>query len=490
MIRPYYSIVILGSGIAGLAAAKSLSGKGLDILVIDENTHIGGQLLRGTTGYISLAAAMVSGFDPVKTRGVQLIRHLKNARDIHWLNRARVAGIFKDRQLLVHVDDMPGQPGRCIEIRAGKLILATGARERYLPFPGWTLPGVLSLGAAQILLKSHGTLPARNVLVAGSSPLMAAVASQLITGQGNIAGIVDENTLSDMRGFLPLAVHHWPKLLQGGAYIALLILNRVRHFRGFRVVEASGKEQFESAVIARHDRKGRIMPGTEIRVPAGALAIGHGFVPNIEPGIQAGCRAEYHRDLGGWIMAVNTTQDHTLFETSLKNIYAVGELTGIGGAHRSYIQGRLCGLSILAALEKYPRGRQHQRFRAAMASLKRENRCQNEYAFFLNRFSRVPDMAYDQIPDPTLICRCENITMGTIRKRIGQGFDTAAALKKAARCGMGRCQGRICGPVIFDVVSALTRAEPESVGFPTSRAPIGNLAIRSLLIPPDHTRNK
>ncbi|MCG8637072.1 MAG: FAD-dependent oxidoreductase [Desulfobacterales bacterium] len=479
MIKSFYHIVIVGAGMAGLSAARTLSGHGLDILVIDENPHAGGQLIRR----LRETPSGGHGPDPMKSTGFGLIQSLGQARDIDWLNRAQVMGIFSGRRLLVHTGQdaagmQPG-PGRCREVRAGRLILAAGARERYLPFPGWTLPGVLSLGAAQILMKSHGVLPARHTLIAGSSPLMMVLASELLSNKGKVTGVVDETAMKKKLAFLPLIRHHWPKLAEGGIYASRMALNRVTQFRGFRIIEAKGRDRFESAVISKINSEGEAMPGTQTRIEAEALAMGYGFVPNIELGIQAGCKTEYQADLGGWIIATGTNS--IPFETSLKNIFAIGELTGIGGAKKSHIQGRLAAMSILAALGKAPAGRQGETFTRTMAVLRKENNRQQDYARFLNRLTRLPDAAYAAIPDETLICRCESVTMGCIKKRIAQGFDTAGSLKKATRSGMGRCQGRICGPVIFDIITALTGNAPDTAGTALSRAPVKNMDVRSFL---------
>ncbi|MCG8620166.1 MAG: NAD(P)/FAD-dependent oxidoreductase, partial [Desulfobacterales bacterium] len=190
MISSYYPIVIVGAGMAGLAVADTLSGNGYDILVIDENNHTGGQLLRNREADSSKNWSP----DTMKSVGFNLIKRLKTARDITVIPRAEVLGIFPDRRLLVHTTD---GPDTCREIRAGRLILATGARERYLPFPGWTLPGVMSLGAAQILMKQHAVLPSANTLIAGSSPLMMVLAAEILSNGGKVTALVDEKGLKD-----------------------------------------------------------------------------------------------------------------------------------------------------------------------------------------------------------------------------------------------------------------------------------------------------
>jgi NAD(P)H-nitrite reductase large subunit len=334
----------------------------------------------------------------------------------------------------------------------------------------------MSLGAAQILMKSHGVLPARNTLIAGTSPLMMVLAWEILGNRGRVAGLVDQNSMKKKLAFVPLVKDHWPKLVEGALYTARMILSGVPVHQGTRVIEARGENGFTSAIIAKTTPEGVIIPGTEKQCPADALAIGHGFVPNIELPVQAGCELEYHRDKGGWVVRV----DHKL-ESSVPSVYAVGEITGIAGAKKSFVQGSLAAMSILSRLGKTSSNRRTNDFHREIESLIAQNLAQEKYARFLNGLCQVPLSVYGTIPDETMICRCEEITMGTIRKNIHQGFDTLGSLKKATRCGMGRCQGRICGPVISDIITALTRQSPEQVGCALTRVPVKNVEISAFL---------
>ncbi len=365
---------------------------------------------------------------------------------------------------------------KIFEVRAEHLILATGAREKYLPFKGWTLSGVMSLGSAQILMKSHGVLPARNTLIAGTSPLMMALASEILGSSGKVTALVDENSMIKKLAFFPLIKNHWPKLLEGGLYTASMALNRVSMLQGCRVIEARGRQGFESAIIKKITPRGDVIPGTETELSAKALAVGYGFVPNIELPAQAGCALEYQEDKGGWVVKVDDT-----LESSSRSVYAVGEITGIAGAKKSYIQGRLAAMSILEKMGKISISHGKKQFQKEVQRLVSLGHQQEEYASFLNHLCHVPNSAYAAIPDETMICRCEDITMGTIKKNILQGFDTLGSLKKATRCGMGRCQGRICGPVIFDIITALTGKNPATIGCSLPRAPIKNVNIKAFL---------
>ncbi len=469
-----YHVIIVGSGFAGLSAARVLAGQGLDILVIDESVRPGGQLLRKTR----LNPSHFPNLEPdrMKSKGFDLVRTINKTPGIDWLFQAQVLGIFKNRRLLVHTQNMKTSKEngseKILEIQAEHLILATGARERYLPFKGWTLPGVMSLGSAQILMKSYGVLPARNTLIAGTSPLMMVLASEILGNKGEVTALMDENSMIKKLEFLPLIQHHWPKLMEGAFYTARMVLNRVPMLQRYRVIEARGKNGFESAIMAKITSEGEVISGTKTEFTAKALTIGYGFVPNIELPVQAGCDLEYHKNKGGWVVKVDET-----LESSSRSVYAVGEITGIAGGKKSFIQGKLAAMSILKKMGRI-NARNRKKEVQTLISL---NHQQAEYASFLNHLCQVPVSAYAAIPDETMICRCEEITMGTIKKNIREGFDTIGSLKKATRCGMGRCQGRICGPVIFDIITVLTQKSPESIGCSLSRAPVKNVNIKAFL---------
>lgn len=473
-MKAQYHVIIVGSGVAGLSAAETLANQGLDILIIDENVHTGGQLLRKTRP----TSACFPKFDPdrMKSKGFNLVRKINKIQSIDWLFQAQVLGIFKDRRLWVHIEKGEKGSAEFLEVRAEHLILATGARERYLPFKGWTLPGVMSLGSAQILMKSHGVLPARHTLIAGTSPLMMVLASEILGNQGKVTALLDENPMIKKLRFLPLISHHWPKLMEGAIYTARMALNRVPMRQSVRVIEARGRDGFESAIVAKTTPEGKVIPGTETDYLAGALTIGYGFVPNIELPVQAGCDLEYQKDRGGWMVKVEET-----LESSCRSVYAAGEITGIAGAKKSFIQGKLAAMTILKRLGKTTPGNRKIKFQKDIHTLVSLDRQQKAYASFLNQLCQVPSSAYAAIPDDTMICRCEEITMGTIKKSIQQGFATVGSLKKATRCGMGRCQGRICGPVIFDIITALTQKSPGHVGCSLSRVPVKTVDIKAFL---------
>jgi NADPH-dependent 2,4-dienoyl-CoA reductase/sulfur reductase-like enzyme len=499
--RNTYHVAVIGAGIGGLSAAGTLACQGLNIVLIDENPHMGGQFLRqpfrpdrrdtgsAAPGCRSPLLGRIFS-DPMVSAGTSLAEAISvPGSGVDILHPAQVLGIFPDRRIWImagpSAGPTPGQAARLMEIQAEILVFATGAREQYLPFKGWTLPGVMSLGAAQILMKSHRVLPGTLTAIAGTSPLMLALADDLLKHGGQVAALADGHSLLWKLSQLPFFVRHGSRLVQGARYAARLMKHRVPVLHGHHIIEARGREQVSGAVFARTRPDGGFIPGTKKFRQVDSLAVGHGFVPNIELPVQAGCRVTYDPDLGGWAAAVNADM-----ETSAKGIYAVGETAGIGGAEQSLVQGEIAGMAILEHLGRIHRRQPRwNRFVNTRHRLYRRAKECRSYGALLNRICRLPSAAYGLIPDDTVICRCENITMHTIKKAVRNGFTSWSSLKKATRCGMGRCQARICGPVIQQILKALTGTEPETIGPPVSRAPVKNLPVRLLMScgePPDN----
>ncbi len=464
-MKSKYHIIIIGCGFAGLAAADILTRYNLDVLIIDENPHLGGQLLRK----ISTLKQTKKKFelDPIKKIGFELARSIAG-QNIDILYTTQVLGLFPDHRIL-----MVDHSEKIVECQGDFIICATGAREKYLPFKGWTIPGVMSTGAAQILMKSSGVLPAKTTLVGGTGPLQLALAAAILQNKGRVSAVLDQQNFKDKFGILHLWQHNLPKIIEGAIYLSRLFLQGTPIRQRTGIAEAIGKNQLEKVVTAQLDDQNGFIQGTERIYNTHALAVGYGFTPNIELPIQAGCDIKFDKKKGGWIVCVN----EDTMETSLSAFFAVGEITGIAGAKKSYIEGRIAAWSILNQMELVNGSKN----KANLRLLYYQRQHQIEYGAFLNAMCNVSDSAYQSIDDDTIICRCEEITMGDIRKTITDGFLTVNSIKKTTRCGMGLCQGRICGPVLFDILSGITHGHPGQIGEPSVRSPIKTVPLGAFL---------
>lgn len=443
-------VAVCGAGPAGLAAAAVLGRAGLDVRLLDENPLPGGQLLRRSR------KPTRGGLDPARRQGLRLAARSKG-QNFYGKPLQRVIGIFADGEVLA-VD----AGHRLVRLRPRAAILATGARERYLPFAGWTLPGVMGAGAAQILVKAHGILPARRLVVAGAGPLLYAAAAETAAARGRVLAVLDQAGWRE-HWHLALALCRQPtKMLQGAAYLIRLQAAGCRVRCGWRVVRAEGRERAQRVVAVRSAPRGR--PSNETMVfSADGLAIGWGLVPNLELAQQAGCRLVHDEHRGGWVVDTDAA-----LQTSRPGIFAAGEVTGIGGGAKALVEGELAAFGVIDYLGSRLGGQVAARRRW----LNHRRRRELSLGRALAAVTRVPPEALAGIPDDTVVCRCEDVTMGDIRRAVFSGADSLSALKKTLRLGMGICQGRTCGPVVLDLLALLTRQSPTTLPPFGVRAPI------------------
>ncbi|MDV6250536.1 NAD(P)/FAD-dependent oxidoreductase [Vibrio sp. EA2] len=452
-----YDVVIVGSGLAGMAAAKEFANLGIRYLVVEENRHLGGQLIRKQPGQPPLDKFQ----DKVKKAGFQLVDDF--AENTNILRNSRILGIFGDQN--IYLEDAQGKT-HLIESRF--ILLATGGREKFMPFKGWTLPGVISFGGCQVMMKSSGILPGKNTVIAGGGPLLYVLSGQILRHGGKIPLILDRSSMIDKMKFLKLMPPQWSKIGQVVQDMSTI----TRHFTPMHsqhaVVEARGDGQLEEVVYAKLDKHGKFIPDTEHTVSADSLAIGQGLVANTELASGAGCDVRYSDQLGGWIVATDSR-----LKTSKDSIYAAGEITGIGGGEQSLREGELAALVIAEQLGHLSdatetRIKQLQHFRSSQLGFNK----------FISELSSVPTPAWEDVADDTVICRCEDITMGDIRKAMELGLDSVSLLKRGTRIGMGRCQGRTCSPILNDILTAnnLT-ATSTSVRFPVK--PVNLISLES-----------
>ena len=461
-MSPTCDVAIVGAGFAGLAAANVLARKGLDIRVFDDNPHMGGQLLRRPGG-TSLDPGAFE-FDGIKRSGLRLIAQLARC-GVKVSSGTQVLGLFPGNTLLVE-----GGDGKVSEVSARCVLCAAGARETYLPFKGWTLPGVISTGSAQILIKSSGMLPAKETLVGGLGPLPYVLSREISRHGGKVLAVLDYSGVSVKIGLMRALPRSLPKLLDGALVMAFLTLSGVRVRPRVRILLARGKTRLESVVAARVGANGQIISGTEFSYKTECLAVGFGFAPNIELPLQGGCAVEHLPERGGWVVRVGNR-----LETSVENVFAAGEVTGIAGAGKSMIEGRIAGLAILERLGRPVPDSPH-----LLQGLAARRLDELRYGAILNRMCRLPSEWVKHIPKETIICRCEDVRMADIRKAMAQGFLTPGALRKACRCGLGNCQGRICSPILRDILAAETGSDPGRIKAPSVRPPIKAVRLGAL----------
>ena len=457
-----YDIAILGGGFSGLVAAGILKDHDLDILLVDEYNRPGGQYLKTHPIHSNPDIKRNS----LQEIGLQQIENIEDGR-VKIMTRTRVLEINDRRELLLEHD-----LDQLFALTPEIILLAAGAREKFVPFKGWTLPGVISTGAVQIMLKGSGVIPAEDMVMGGSGLFLYTVASEVITHGGRVSSIFNENSRMQKMGFARNLIGQGEKLKEGLGQAARILFSSTRVRHRYRIVEARGVNQLEEISVAKVDRFGAAIPGSEKVYPCECLAMGNGFAANIELGLLAGCSPEYDTDKGGWVIA--TAEN---FETSVPGVFAAGEVIGVGGALKSITEGKLAALSILNKLGKID----DSQYTDETRFLRKERKRHLKFGSAFNALTHLSPEKIKSISDDTILCRCEDITMGQVKGAIAAGCRTPVALKRATRTGMGICQGRICTPVLYEIIGAFTRTPvheltPLSVRGPVKAVPLDVLA--------------
>ncbi|MFD6907735.1 FAD-dependent oxidoreductase [Streptomyces sp. NPDC060077] len=460
-------LAVIGAGPAGLAAALAAAARGLRVTLVDAAPEPGGQFHRQP------AAGLRAEHPPHHRRRTWTrLRDGLAASSVRVLAEHHVWCVERETDgMTVHALLGPEQEEPA-EVRATAVLLATGGYETVLPFPGWTLPGVLTAGGAQAMLKGGLVVPGRTAVVAGTGPLLLPVATGLASAGVSVAALVES---ADPRRLARHAGALTGKLPEGAGYAARLLRHRVPFLVRHTVVRAhggdtsrpsgagSGGDRLTGVTVAALDGRGRVRPGTERRLPCDTLAVGHGMLPHTDLAGSLGCR------LDGPAVAVDREQ-----RTDVPGVWAAGEATGVGGAALARAEGHIAGCSIAARLrgtvpdagEWAPAARVRARLRGCAAAL--------------DAVYAPPGHWADRVTDDTVICRCEEVTAGAVRESLALGAGDTRTVKLLTRAGMGWCQGRICGPA----VAGLTGGPPAPDRRPFARpVPLGVLAAQ-------HERNE
>jgi NADPH-dependent 2,4-dienoyl-CoA reductase/sulfur reductase-like enzyme len=417
-LRKQFDVLVVGGGPAGLAAAVCAAECGCQVGIVDDNPNLGGQIWRRETTNPTSEAA-------------------------NWAARLRVAGVEVLAGTRVFHQPEPGilraeTAEDLYELSYEKLVLATGAREGFLPFPGWTLPNVMGAGGLQALVKCGLPISGKRVVVAGSGPLLIAVAAYLHEHGAEIAMICEQASWTSLARFGAALVGQPQKIRQG--FSLRKELSAVPFHANSWPVSAEGGEKLKAVNIQR---------GHKVEsVSCDYLACGFHLLPNTELAALLGCQIQ--NEYGQEVVQVDDLQ-----QTPVPGVYCAGEPTGIGGVELSLAEGQIAGFAAAGRSESA------KELFHTCAKL-------NKFAKVLNHtFS--PRAELKSLPHPeTVVCRCEDVTYGRLQKHTSW-----RAAKLQTRCGMGPCQGRICGPAtqfLFDW-------RPDSVRPPIFPTRFENLAV-------------
>ncbi|MDN8104215.1 FAD-dependent oxidoreductase [Burkholderia multivorans] len=456
-IDAHYDALVVGAGPAGMSAASRLAAQGLRVAVIDEQTAPGGQIYRAV-GASPLPSRRILGAD--YWHGETL------------LERFVASGAEYLAQTTVWQIDRVGEHWRVAVSAAGEsrlmsaayVVLATGAHERPVPVPGWTLPGVMTVGAAQVLLKTTGAVPERATVLAGCGPLLWLYAAQVLRAGGRIDALLDTTPRAQRRA----AIKHLFRFLNSdyllkGVSLLLEVKRSVNVIGNVASFRATGVEHVDAVEYTLDD-------GARGRLAVDTLLVHQGVVPNVNLSNALGCEHEWNDAQCCW----QPKLDEWL-HSSRPRVFVAGDGSGIGGARAAEAQGELVALQIahLAGVsDTASRDAAAARVRARIARALRGR------AFFETLYRPADAM---RIPrGDTLVCRCEEVTAQQVVDAARIGCSGPNQLKAFLRCGMGPCQGRLCGLTVCELLSRETGVPPRELGYYTLRFPTKPLTLAEI----------
>lgn len=478
-----FDLAVVGAGPAGMAAALTAADHGLKVVVVDEQQRAGGQIfrqppeeftgsvLRPTAGY-GWATGLIRRFEADE----------RLTTEFGW----SAIGVLYD-------DALPG--GLCLAVNhpqdgtrvigARRLLIATGAYDLPVAFPGWTLPGVMTAGAVQTLVKAQKIAPVGDVVLAGAHPLLLLVADLLVREGVRVSEVAFAQNIpkpADLLHALGAVPGHVRMLAETGGILARLVRNGVRVSSRTVVTAARGEEHVARVELARVDRRWKVT-GTPRAVDASHLVLGYGFSASTELARQIGCDLVYDSPKGGWVVS----HDDRL-RTSVPGVFVAGEPTGVAGADQSRAEGELAALAIAADL-----GRDVSA--TALAEAERGIRAATRFSTVVQRmFEPAREALGDLAGRDTTVCRCETVTRGTLDDFLEASpfVSDVNAVKLSCRTGMGPCQGRYCEGSVGTILAS-AREQPIGLGgrfsahLPIKPVPVGDLRTLDSFLdaPPD-----
>jgi len=471
-------VAVVGGGPAGLAAALALAEHGADVVLVDEQARWGGQIYRQPPETFAAVAP--------HSRGRELLA-AADAAAVRSLHRTLVWGLFEpDDAEAVRLNGSSPSPSWLValdgdagldRLAVRHVLIATGAYDLPVAFPGWTLPGVMAAGGVQAFLKSQKLLPGRRFVLAGGHPLLLLVADQLLAAGADVAAVALAQPRPAAADAFAAAARLRGRVTGVGAAAGpLLRLRRARVpvLYSHVVVAAEGSEGVEAARLQPVDEAWRPTGGADVHVACDTLALGYGFVPSTELTRQAGCAHTWRSAAGGWVA------DHDEWQRATRaGISVAGEVTGVAGAEQAEEEGRLAALGILQELGMLDRegaARLAAPVRRRLRSLRRFSTLVQE------RFEPRRDALAALADGSTVVCRCEDVTADELRSALAAHphLGDADAVKQLTRVGMGPCQGRFCQLTVAALTAAATGRSLAQLGPFTARPPVKPMRLGRL----------
>ncbi len=480
-------VAVVGAGPAGMAAALAAADLGCRVIMVDAGPAMGGQIYRGpASGGAAAGPRTAAPGMPRRLRRAAAhpgIHHLPGTTVWHATAPDRTPGTSGEAGIggetgtggeetgtrgeagtggpgfVLWLADAAGRAAAANAgpdlLRARAVVIATGAIEVTLPFPGWDLPGVTTAGAAQALLKAHGVVAGHRVLVAGSGPLLLPTAAGLAAAGVRVRAVLEASPAGPAAARAALLAPFTEKVAEAAGYARVLARHRVPVLAGRAVTACYGDGRVQRATISRLTRGWRPIPGSQREVAVDAVHASFGFCPALALPRLLGC-ADLPQP-GRPAAAVWHDADQG---TSVPGVFAAGETTGVAGAEVAELEGYIAGAAAARSagrLTSGPFGQKTARVRAGLVRAR--------------RFAGALDGLYPwqpgwlSWPEPgTPGCRCEEVPWSAIGQAVADGARDVRAVRGVTRCGMGYCQGQVCGPVLQQAVASATGRGLSEVG--------------------------
>ncbi len=447
--------LIVGMGPAGMAAAIALCKYNVQVVIVDENPRPGGQVYRQPPAGFKLSdnASYLSAGHADGRRLIDEFMAIQKSCKIY--SNTYVWGAFNGDTLSLIRDNA------VFQIKYKKLLLCEGAMERPLPFPGWTLPGILTLGGIQKKILQDRFLPGKRILLAGCSPLLIPTAASVVRAGGKVVAISDAVALRRYIGLARQLMKRKKLVEEAFGHLVHVIGARIPIVRPSMVASASGDSRVESVRIVRLDQDGQPVEGSEQTFSIDILGVSGGFLPSARLARLLGCEHVYDKQQACWKPKINAN-----LRTSRENTYIAGDSSGIAGREAAVIQGRLAANNLAVSLNRLSSSEAKRKNRRLLNEHERIMR----YADALNRAFSPAKGLYEAMDRSTIVCRCEQVRVGDVIDGIARGYRNINEIKRT-RVGMGLCQGRTCEWVTAQIM--LNHGIPiEEIGYFNLRPPL------------------
>ncbi len=447
-------VCIIGSGPAGMMAAIQCAEVGASVAVIDEQPRPGGQIYRAIREDGHPHGAI---FGPDYLRGAGIVKQFESA-SIQYFSNATLWRIDEDKNVYWSENNLAHK------LSAKRIIIATGATERPFPFPGWTLPGVMTAGSSQIMMKTAGLIPKQAVMV-GTGPLLYLLAVQLIDAGSPPKAIIDTQQPDSYIKALKHAAHLWQGrkyLIKGLKLLAKIRKAGVKQYTRAKDIEALGTQSVSEITF----KSGSV----QHTIAAEMLLCHIGVIPNVQLTRAMGMKHQWDSIQLCWRPELDENGN-----SSIKGVAVAGDNGGIGGALVAEMQGQLCAYSAMNDLGYIT----DQEFTSKAEQLKQSIHSELAIRPFLDVLYTPPEQAFKPA-DKTIVCRCEEVTAKQIRDQIADNANGINQVKSYTRCGMGPCQGRFCGLTVAHIISNEMKQPMEKVGYYHLRNPIKPLTLGEL----------